>query len=171
MQQGDASAVHPFSRVAKQVAFVLLALLPIGNTVHAQSLSEPQEWSERIKTAESIGVLGSDLFGDSTNYYNGQTSFSATDIDLPGNNDLPVRLSRKLGSRQNLRDRSQLLANWDLELPYMSGIYAAGLGWQNYAGSSARCIGGLLAPDVTDNGTTNRHGGDTSISNVFSPST
>lgn len=43
-------------------------------------VTQSDQWAERIKTAESIGALGSDLFGDSTNYYNGQTTFSVTDI-------------------------------------------------------------------------------------------
>jgi len=63
-------------------AAAVLLMLACG-TIQAQSLTEPEEWRARIKKAESLGALGTDLFGDSTNYYNGQPSFSATDIDLP----------------------------------------------------------------------------------------
>ncbi len=120
-----------------------------GGVAGAQTLSEPDEWAERIKTAESIAPVGTDLFGDSTNFYNGQTSFSATDIDLPGNSALPVRLARKLGNAPTTSDFAQLLGNWDLDLPYMSGIYQAGRGWQNASGGFNRCSGPLVAPNVT----------------------
>lgn len=41
-----------------------------------------------------VGALGPDLFGNSVNYYNGQATFSTTDIDLRGNNGLTVRVGR-----------------------------------------------------------------------------
>ncbi|HUP90753.1 MAG TPA: hypothetical protein VM074_00785, partial [Solimonas sp.] len=142
-------AMQSLTMLGRLAAAVVLF---VAGAAQGQTLTEPQEWAERIKTAQSIGALGSDLFGDSTNFYNGQANFSATDIDLPGNSDLPVRLVRKLTTSPSLSDYARLLGNWDLDLPYMSGVYVAGRGWQTASGTFARCTGALLAPDVTVSG-------------------
>src|SRR5689334_23366458 len=90
----------------------------LSGVAHAQSaVTEPQEWGKRIKAAESIGALGTDLFGDSTNYYDGGTTFSVTDIDLPGNNSLPVRVGRTLEASDLQGTQSgDLMANWNLDI-------------------------------------------------------
>jgi hypothetical protein len=96
----------------------------------ASALSEPDEWAAKIKTAQSVGPLGTNLFGDSTNFYNGVTSFSTADIDLPGNDALPVRVTRTKSATTAEDDGDNgLLGNWELDLPYVSGIYSKTTGW------------------------------------------
>ena len=89
-----------------------------------------QEWEKRIKTAENIGALGEDLFGDATNFYNGATTFTVTDISVPGNSALPVALTRTISVTENeYADAAEMLGTWALDLPYMSGTYAQSTGW------------------------------------------
>ncbi|HET7797145.1 MAG TPA: hypothetical protein VFK72_04635, partial [Nevskia sp.] len=107
---------------------LVLAVLCFAGRVFAQESNSPpeynEEWGNRIKMAEAIGPLGTNLFGDSINYYNGQTTFSATDIDLKGNNGLAVRLARThVTSEQDGIAAAIQIDGWDLDLPYLSGVY------------------------------------------------
>ena len=79
-----------------------------------------------------VGALGPDLFGNSVNYYNGQATFSTTDIDLRGNNGLTVRVGRsRVAALINYGNSPPgLIADWELDLPYMTGWFVAGFGWQ-----------------------------------------
>ena len=84
--------------------------------------------------SDAIGVLGPDLFGDKTDHNTGSTSFSVTDIDLPGNSNLPVRLSRKLQIGvadfppfSELGESGNNSQPWEIEVPSISGIFALGV--------------------------------------------
>jgi hypothetical protein len=111
-------------------------------------ITEPEEWAKRVKTAEQIGVLGPDLFGDSVNFYNGQTTFTVTDIDIPGNSKLPVRVTRSFVAAQREDNGTPgLLGNWELDVPYMSGVYGANNGWQ-----ATRCSANLAPGTATGTG-------------------
>ena len=111
---------------------MLLLFLLACASAHAQTAnSDTQEWAKRIKTAETVGALGINLFGDSTNFYNGQTTFSVTDVDLPGNNSLPVRVTWTIvAAHPEREDTAGLMGTWDLDLPYVSGVYPQGYGWR-----------------------------------------
>lgn len=82
--------MHRFVSVVLYVA----VLLPC--TVFAQAVTVADEYGKKIKAAASVSALGEDSFGNSTNDATGKTVFTAVDIDLPGNNALPVRLGRRL---------------------------------------------------------------------------
>lgn len=115
----------------------------------AAQVTIPEEYGKVIKTAEAIGALGVDLFGEQTNFYTGATTFSATDVSLPGNDALPVAIGRRfiVQSRSNY-ERNALLtrdggfADWELDIPHMHGVYS-NAGWQvdgyTEAGKNARC--------------------------------
>ena len=82
------------------------------------------------------------LFGEQVSLYNGSTTFSVTDIDVPGNNALPVRLSRRLAvelqPQNSIASYDALLrgvGNWDVDVPYMAATYAVS------AGDALRCNG------------------------------
>jgi len=120
--------------------FFLLAALLLGlaTPAHAQSESNRpwEEYDKLLKGKESIGVLGPDLFGDSVNFQNGALSFSATDINLPGNNKLPVALTRTYSVRTRKGYISDaMLADWELDLPHISGVFGP-------SSPSDRCSGG-----------------------------
>ena len=72
---------------------VLVACASFMSSAYAAQ-DELQEYQRREKAAEVMAPLGVDMFGDSVNNYTGALSFSVTDIDVPGNNALPVRIAR-----------------------------------------------------------------------------
>lgn len=136
--------------------FLTVAALVTAGLAQAEDTGDPvqyqEEWGNRIKQAEMIGPLGNDLFGDSINYYNGQLSFSVTDIDLKGNSALPVQLTRT----QTATDTDGIvppiqILGWDINLPYMSGIFAYNYGWQVGTGTTNRCSAGTQQPPPARN--------------------
>ena len=124
----------------------------------SQAAEPYQEYRKHIESAQTITALTDDLMGDSVSLYNGATEFNAVDIDLPGNNALPVQLRRRFSIElsppsspggnsgdPNLRG----IGDWDIDVPYISATYGQGV-WE-----SARCSNGyqpsVPAPlDVTD---------------------
>ncbi|WP_293373494.1 RHS repeat-associated core domain-containing protein [Nevskia sp.] len=136
--------------------FLTAAALFTAGIAQAQDSGDPvqyqEEWGNRIKQAEMIGPLGNDLFGDSINYYNGQLSFSVTDIDLKGNSSLPVQLTRT----QTATDTDGIvppiqILGWDINIPYMSGIFAYNYGWQVGTGTTNRCSASSQLPPAAAN--------------------
>ncbi len=134
----------------------LLACLAFSSILYAQTSPTPApeqvlveesandekyDRMTRVNAAEAIAPLGDSLFGDSTNYYTGATTFSVTDIDLPGNSALPVRLTRTHSATEARGPTAPgLLGEWELETPHMRGVYSNALGWQvSGANPNARC--------------------------------
>jgi RHS repeat-associated protein len=133
------------------VRFLSVAAL-LSTSAFAQEVSLPQEFGEKIKAAQSVSPLGTDAFGNSTNEATGQTVFSTIDIDLPGNNALPVRFGRRLeiGPRY-VNEELGGLGNWDIDVPYIESTFSKTYGWSVAVSNSPnrykRCsIGG--APQV-----------------------
>lgn len=73
--------------------FALLMCLCAG--LPAQAIIPEYQYNKRVESSQSITALSDQLMGDSVSLYNGATEFAVTDIDLPGNNALPVRLVRR----------------------------------------------------------------------------
>ena len=71
--------------------------------------------------------LNAGMMGDFVNLDTGELSFSQTDVDLPGNFDIPVRFTRIIDGDDDrpkfvtseLAKKSTGLANWGAELPYI----------------------------------------------------
>ncbi len=116
----------------------------------AAQVTIPEEYGKTVKTAEVVAALGEDLFGDATSLYTGATTFTATDVSLPGNNALPVSIGRRFvvqsrvaGERNDLLSRDGGFADWELDIPHLHGVFAKGKGWQvdgwNEAGKDLRC--------------------------------
>lgn len=99
------------------------------------SVSAEAEYSQRIRAAEATGGLGADLFGDSVNLYAGTLSFSATDVSVPGNFALPVSIGRRFAVAGGA-SIFEHFGDWELDIPHMSGTYAAG--WINSASGNDR---------------------------------
>lgn len=130
---------------------------------------EAEQW--RFKApSDVVGVLGPDLFGDSTDHENGSTGFKVVDIDLPGNSGLPVQLvrERQMGLSTGFASLvpmgnagSLLKARWEVKVPVLSGIYAysldgntnaTGMGWNvDTSTPSARCSTGDGRPKFVGN--------------------
>ncbi len=102
------------------------------------------EYEKKIKASQDVGVLGNDLAGDRVNFYTGATSFSATDISLPGN-ALGLSLSRsyEVGYDNNLASypgpdkytpeievmRVRAFGDWGLDVPHISTTMTQSGGW------------------------------------------
>jgi YD repeat-containing protein len=94
--------------------------------------------------ADAVTTLGSDLFGDRVNLFNGSLEFEQTDLQLPGNSALPVAIGRRYSPGRDLRVRRQF-GHWDLLLPRMGGTFSAS-GWRNDGGGHDRCTRYTLPP-------------------------
>lgn len=121
------------------VAKSLMLLLVCSGAVMAQAGMEPyQEYDKRIRAAEQVGPLSDDLFGDQVSLFNGQTEFANVDIDLPGNNGLPVQLRRRLPviaqPANTFIDEFGGVGNWDIDVPYISGVFDANYRWNTIEG-------------------------------------
>lgn len=109
-------------------------LVMLSMTAHAQSTDgvDPyEEYGKHLRAAQDVTPLKSNLFGDQVSLYNGQTEFDVTDIDLPGNSDLPVQLRRRLVINDRRKDPGNLggMGEWDLEVPYIDGTFTQQNGW------------------------------------------
>ncbi|HMB58065.1 MAG TPA: RHS repeat-associated core domain-containing protein [Arenimonas sp.] len=105
------------------------------------SATDPKtEYDKRIKSAEVVDALGPNFAGDQTNFYTGVTSFSATDVNLPGNNGLSVALGRHRGMDNDDNNAAETptttgkqlraFGDWDLDIPYLSGTFTQANGWE-----------------------------------------
>jgi len=137
--------------VVRAVIALVIACIAFGAS--AETLEQKYEYSRRIKTAEAIGPLGTNLFGDETSYYTGSTTFTQVDVDLPGNNALPVRVGRTWSSAPPEGPTAPgLFGEWELDIPYMHGVFARSKGWQvATATPTNRCSTGFAPPTATAN--------------------
>lgn len=118
-----------------------LSLLLVSAQASAQKLPW-EEYDKQIQARGAITAHGPQLFGDEVELSSGALSFSVTDISVPGNNGIPVALTRTL----SIIDRDQRLydmpmGDWDLDIPRLEGVFA--LSWQDN-----RCTGSGLPPTV-----------------------
>lgn len=132
-------------------AFCLLMCAACAPCI-AQDVSRPwEEYGKLIKSRETVSALGPDLFGDDVSLSNGALSFSATDVSVPGNSKLAVAFSRtyNVSSRKGYVSDAPL-ADWDLDLPRLSGVFASY--WED-----GRCavtsVGVARPPTVSSSGT------------------
>lgn len=133
--------------------WAILALGCFVSPAFAQSArSMADEYEKQIKSAEVVGALGTDLFGEQVNFYTGSTSFVHADVSLPGNNALPVNLVREYRVEvQGDVPRKGMFADWDMQIPHLQGVFH--LQWQSMGGTAARCSDASAPPTVTYQGT------------------
>ncbi|WP_306581143.1 RHS repeat-associated core domain-containing protein, partial [Dokdonella sp.] len=105
------------------------------------SVSQAVEYGRLIRGQHATGPLDNGLFGESVDYYTGETDFVTTDVSLPGSSALPVAVGRRF----QIRNRSGglprgMFGDWDIDLPHVEGIVATGVGWTVPAAQhDARC--------------------------------
>ncbi|MGH8110116.1 MAG: hypothetical protein ACREO1_15515, partial [Arenimonas sp.] len=137
---------------------LLLAYLFV-TTAFAQTsnlnASTPDVEAKRMrKPSEAIGALGNGMFGEQVDFYGGDTSFSATDIDIPGNSGLKVQLTRvrKVDTEDGFYPLESM-GDWELDVPHLSGIFANELGWiSDGTNPNSRCSDGTGAPPTSHSG-------------------
>lgn len=143
----------PSARLGRvgSLVLALLASLTSLSAIATGVEEEFEEYGRRVKVAQDIAPLGIDMFGDSVNYYNGSLSFSVSDLDIPGNDALPVRVGRTRSaadSDEKLPGTNGAFGDWELDVPYMKGLFTAANGWQvdGVASPTNRCSYGNLRP-------------------------
>ena len=97
----------------------LLVLLAFATALGAHAQDQQYTWEEfsvRLQRSQTVPVQGPDLLGDQINLSNGALSFEATDVELPGNDALPVRVTRKFTIGERLRPQG-MMADWEIQLP------------------------------------------------------
>lgn len=109
----------------------------------AQTLDWGEEYATRITSTRNTSPLSDGLFGDQVSLFNGTVSFSASDIDLPGNDSLPVTLKRSYDPQDASAGR--LIGSWDLDVPRLQGVHSAAQPW----GPLQRCSTVTAPPSVS----------------------
>lgn len=125
----------------KKLITSLTLLFAAGSALAQSPLAPYVEHEKRLRAAQQTAPLTSELFGDSVSLYNGSTEFQVTDVDVPGNNSLPVRLSRRF-KVESMKEVEPLggFGVWDIDVPYMYGTFDARYLWNvSSNGASRRC--------------------------------
>jgi hypothetical protein len=126
----------------------MIAILALTSALaHAQTTDgvEPyEEFGKRLRAAEEVTPLKSNLFGDKVSLYNGATEFDVADISVPGNGSLPVELRRHLIIEDRRKDPGNLggFGDWDLDVPYIDATVTQENGWvinNNGSADASRC--------------------------------
>jgi len=118
------------------------------------------EYDKKIAAVQQLGPLTSELFGDQVSLYTGQTEFNQIDIDLPGNDALPVQLRRRwvissLSDSQywapesNPNNSIAGAGNWDVDIPYITGVFDGFKQW-DIPTASTRCSSPAFPTSSTD---------------------
>jgi len=145
-------------RIAQGLIFLAAAMFPAVSALASKGVWEEHE--KLIKSSETIGTVGPDVFGEQINFQRGGFSLRVTDVSIPGNNALPVAFSRSFVTKtaggamkgttlqQNARDGA--LADWEIDLPFIGGVFPVQTGWVNGNPTSgnARCSVGISGPYV-----------------------
>ncbi|WP_244667437.1 RHS repeat protein [Xanthomonas sp. D-109] len=135
-----------------------MLLVCMGARAHAADEVAPyEEYEKKIKAAQVVGPLKGDIFGENISLYDLSVGFRATDVDIPGNNALPVTVAREF---KVMNRRQEYVAkgfgDWEIDVPRVYGEFLAEKGWVTTSGSpTARCSV-PARPDaaMTVNGTT-----------------
>lgn len=141
----------PQPRTATLLAlFTAFGLVSSTATAAEESSEVYQEQAKLIKAPEAVLKLGTDLFGDQINVYNGSVSFKHTDVALRGNNSLQVAIGRSL-TVGSIMPTGRPFGRWALDIPHLKGTYSRKDGWINSAGDTQRCSNFGAPRYTTDN--------------------
>lgn len=124
----------------------VILLAAMVTPAHAQ-VTVPEEYDKLIKNREVI-AFGNEGFGDQIDLAGGSLQIVQTDIDLPGNNALPVRVSRRFQAADPYGGGH--FRYWSLDIPNVHGTFPRG-GWvvDGPSGASTqRCTYHGAPPDL-----------------------
>lgn len=145
----DDKVTCPDGSMADKVESCLSRQQSLSSTT-SEGIAPYLEYRKQVEAAQNISSLSEGTFGDSVSLYNGSTTFTVTDIDIRGNNELPVRLSRRhavelqpQGALWPYDTRLKSMGNWEVDVPYMAATFDVANGWP-----TMRCSGGT-APSFT----------------------
>ncbi|NJC50130.1 UNVERIFIED_ORG: hypothetical protein GGR78_003432 [Xanthomonas campestris] len=109
--------------------FLALSMMLISFELLSQT-SIPDSYEKLIRERHVIQPKDSGLFGDEVGLYMGNLEFVQTDIDVPGNNSLPVSLSRRFVVSSS-NGEARVFGDWDLNIPHVHGMFTERSGWSN----------------------------------------
>lgn len=127
------------TKLAKILCGTLLACTAVLTPAFAMDVSYFQGMAPI--SAKSIKPYGEELMGDRVNLFDGSLQFEHTDLQLKGNNELTVALTRTLsvGRTESANAFNRQFGNWDLKLPRVGSSFGTKTGWVGRDGSGARC--------------------------------
>ncbi|RKH21497.1 hypothetical protein D7X74_00960 [Corallococcus sp. CA047B] len=131
--------VHSLLARSLPMRHAAIALLVLCAAVaQAQETTTYAELSKAVKAPNAVAAIGTDLFGDQINLYNGQLEFTQTDVSLPGNSKLPVAVGRRLITN-TYSPSVRPFGRWQLDIPHLHGMFSRRDGWRAADGTQARC--------------------------------
>jgi hypothetical protein len=91
-----------------------------SSVAHAQTI--PDEYNKKIASHSELGTLTGDFAGDRIDMSSGSLEIVQTDIDLPGNNALPVRVARRFEPADS--NFGGHFGRWRMDIPNVHGTFA-----------------------------------------------
>lgn len=88
-----------------------------------------EEYGRVVGGGESVSAIELSQFGESVDLSTGKTEFTAMDVSLPGNNAIPVAFGRTRSVENHGGTFARVMGDWDMDIPYMEGVFIAGQGW------------------------------------------
>jgi YD repeat-containing protein len=128
----------------------LLFALAVSTTGHTQQ-STHITYEDEVAKRRNHQVLDDNLFGDKVNLGDGSVVFEHDDISVPLNSGLRLALGRRTPvGRAALGPYTyqDVFADWDLNVPYMKGLYDSRDGWNSGLLDGARCSRGTFIPKI-----------------------
>jgi hypothetical protein len=137
---------------ARIVAAVVLLTSSWAVQAAVDGVEPFEEYGKTTRAAQQVSPLGDNAFGDNVSLYNGATEFDATDMSIPGNNALPVALARRFIVDDRRKDPGYLggFGDWDVEVPYIEGVFMDADGWVLKNGGTNRCSDNTDIPNTYD---------------------
>ncbi|MEI2430694.1 wall associated protein [Lysobacter yananisis] len=138
------------TRLGRAAGIALVASMALFSHTAAALETGQFVWDElgkRLQASQKVEPLGPNLAGDEVRLSNGALSFSVTDVSLPGNDKLPVALTRSFVVRDRKDVRNDgMLADWQIEAPNINGVFAPDWVGSSAANALKRCSVGGLPP-------------------------
>ena len=100
---------------------------------------------------ERLHAYDNNLMGDSVDLATGSLAFSQTDISLPGNSALEVAIRRKTSGKSLQPESSGFLADWQLDIPYISMLMQEKSSNGSYYNWPDRCTSNSSPDTVNSN--------------------
>lgn len=127
---------------------MLTALTLFATLFWAELAAQNYPWQEgeiHIQRAREIQALGAEAFGEQVSLQDGTLAFAVTDIDLHGNNSLPVRFGRsyRLFNRE-MQPTQEMLGDWVVDVPHLRAVFPPD--WVSYSGAASSRCSNFYAP-------------------------
>lgn len=116
-----------YSKVRGSAIILGLLVMQVPFCAGAQSADSVtifEEYGKLIQRQGAVAALGGELFGDRVSLYTGSLEFVQTDVNLSGNNGLPVSVGRRFLPNQAMANLDGNFADWDLEIPHLHGVFS-----------------------------------------------